>query len=278
MKILVTGATGNVGGAAIRALLGHRHEIRALTRNPGDANLPAGVYVVAGHYSDRSAMQAAIAGMDAVHLINLDSSTGGAIADPGGLVGMMRDAGVRRVTTFRGFGRGALEAALEASGLEWTDFFIPVEFSSNALHWAKAIREEGRLRIFGSPRSAVIHIDDIGTAVAKALVNRDFRTGSYTLTGPEVLEQKDMAEIIGGYAGQTISVAEMSEAEARRAWGRDDVSDEELNAVMDWYRNPPSSAYTITDDLRHILGRQPRSFSDWARDNAAHFVRPRDLG
>jgi len=33
-QVLVTGATGNQGGAVVRALLKQGHQVRALTRNP----------------------------------------------------------------------------------------------------------------------------------------------------------------------------------------------------------------------------------------------------
>ncbi|MFC5747656.1 NmrA family NAD(P)-binding protein [Actinomadura rugatobispora] len=40
--ILVTGATGAVGRPLVHALLRAGHKVRALTRNPATANLPAG--------------------------------------------------------------------------------------------------------------------------------------------------------------------------------------------------------------------------------------------
>ena len=43
MKVLVTGATGNVGRLVVDQLLGTGVEVRALTNNPGKAALPAGV-------------------------------------------------------------------------------------------------------------------------------------------------------------------------------------------------------------------------------------------
>jgi len=48
MIILVTGATGKVGRPLVEALLAGGHRVRALTRDPRRAGLPAGVGVVAG--------------------------------------------------------------------------------------------------------------------------------------------------------------------------------------------------------------------------------------
>ncbi|MFD6431099.1 NmrA family NAD(P)-binding protein, partial [Bacillus velezensis] len=48
MAILVTGATGTIGGAVVRQLAEAGVPVRALTRNPARAALPAGVEVVGG--------------------------------------------------------------------------------------------------------------------------------------------------------------------------------------------------------------------------------------
>ena len=48
MKILVTGATGNVGRLAVDHLLGKGAEVRALTINPARATLPHDIEVVEG--------------------------------------------------------------------------------------------------------------------------------------------------------------------------------------------------------------------------------------
>jgi uncharacterized protein YbjT (DUF2867 family) len=62
--ILVTGATGNVGGSVVRQLLEAGENIRALTRDPGAARLPAGVDVVGGDLADPSTLAGAFDGID----------------------------------------------------------------------------------------------------------------------------------------------------------------------------------------------------------------------
>lgn len=46
MTFLVTGATGTVGRLVVQELLDAGAQVRALTRDPGKAALPAGVEVV----------------------------------------------------------------------------------------------------------------------------------------------------------------------------------------------------------------------------------------
>ena len=49
--ILVTGATAPIGRCVVEQLLAAGNEVRALTRNPETATLPAGAEIVAGDLS-----------------------------------------------------------------------------------------------------------------------------------------------------------------------------------------------------------------------------------
>ncbi len=52
MTILVTGATGNIGGQVIQHLVDHSADVRALVRDPSKASFPAGVAVAKGDFLD----------------------------------------------------------------------------------------------------------------------------------------------------------------------------------------------------------------------------------
>ncbi|WP_318183297.1 SDR family oxidoreductase [Metabacillus idriensis] len=69
MTILVAGATGTVGRHVVDQLIRKGEKVRALTRNPLQANLPAGVEVVAGDLSEPSTLVSALVGVSGKHLI-----------------------------------------------------------------------------------------------------------------------------------------------------------------------------------------------------------------
>jgi uncharacterized protein YbjT (DUF2867 family) len=87
--ILVTGASGNVGGEVIRAVLAVGYQVRGLSRqsSPG---VPAGAEVVLGDLNDRGSLRSAFAGVDAVFLL-------AGYPEVSGLLAEMRTAGVGRV-------------------------------------------------------------------------------------------------------------------------------------------------------------------------------------
>lgn len=71
MRVLVTGATGALGPAMIRALRAAGHEVRALARRPVAPEL-AGIESCAGDLTDLASLDRAVLGMDAVvHLAAL---------------------------------------------------------------------------------------------------------------------------------------------------------------------------------------------------------------
>jgi nucleoside-diphosphate-sugar epimerase len=65
MRVLVTGATGYVGGGIVRALLGARHEVVGIVRDE-TTPLPEGVRPRRGDLTDDASLAAAVDGVDGV--------------------------------------------------------------------------------------------------------------------------------------------------------------------------------------------------------------------
>lgn len=73
LKILVTGATGNIGGAVVKALQRGNYHIRCIARNPGSPTAAAlktqGIEIVKGDYSDYGSLLRAVKDMDTVFAV-----------------------------------------------------------------------------------------------------------------------------------------------------------------------------------------------------------------
>ena len=74
MRVLVTGASGFIGGVVCETLRGRGHEPLALVRRPGSE--PAGTTAVAGDLTDASGLAAAIAGAAPDAVIHCAAETG----------------------------------------------------------------------------------------------------------------------------------------------------------------------------------------------------------
>ena len=152
--ILVTGATGNVGRPLVAGLVNAGAPVRALTRHPGTAGLPAAAEVVSADPARPDTVAAAVAGTTAV-FVNVTAvgwmlkelMTEAARAGTRTAVMLssltVRDNGAQPYSL--GAHHKALEDVVAASGLEWT-FLRCGGFAANTLAWAPMIRAEGIVR------------------------------------------------------------------------------------------------------------------------------------
>jgi uncharacterized protein YbjT (DUF2867 family) len=277
--ILVTGATGNVGRAAVNLLLDAGTGVKALTRDPSAAALPAGAHVVGGDPSRPRTLTSALEGIEAILLS--PRAVGGAIAD---LLSLAAKRGARRVVVLSaatvqhpaGYGRfaeefEAVEAAARDSGLGWT-FLRCADFAANALAWAPQIRATEVVRgAYGDAATSPIHQRDVAAAAVRTLVDHGHEGRSYVLTGPQSLSQHDKVRLIGEATGQELSFEEMPPEQVRQAMLAqglpEDIPDRLLGSLADYAKQPGPT----TDTVQRLTGRPALTFREWAADNAAAF-------
>ncbi len=271
MKILVAGATGNVGHPLVEQLHAAGHHVRALTRNPAKANFPAGVEVIEGDLTRPETLEKALEGVVGLHLINFGGDGYALLQTGAEIVAMAEKAGVKRVTVLLGGEKGALESAVEASSLAWT-FLQPVEFMSNILDWAESIRSDGTVtQAFANRKSAIVHDADIAAVAAAALTEDGHGGKTYTITGGQVLTPIEMLRMIGETIGRNLKFIELSEAEGREQWRSQGFPDEVIEFFVWVYGNTPEIGYTVVPTVQQVTGRAPRTFAQWAIENAEKF-------
>jgi NAD(P)-dependent dehydrogenase (short-subunit alcohol dehydrogenase family) len=75
--ILVTGATGNVGRQVVNQLIDAGERVRAISRDPARAGLPAGVEVLPADLREPGGLPVALDGVDAAYLFPVRGHLGG---------------------------------------------------------------------------------------------------------------------------------------------------------------------------------------------------------
>jgi uncharacterized protein YbjT (DUF2867 family) len=270
--ILVTGATGTVGRPLVEQLLADGHRVRALTRDPGRAQLPPGADVVRGDLDHPGTLDGVFTGVDAVHLITFGADYQ-PLADAPEIVERAVTAGVRRATVLRGdVTLGPVEKAVAASSLRWT-YLSPVEFMSNMLEWAEAVRTEGVVREgFADARAASVHPADIAAVAAVALTADGHGGRDYWLTGPEPLTPRDKTRIIGEVLGRPVRFEELTRDQVVERWRAQGYDDETVEWFLGMLTDPPISGDTVLPTVPDVTGRPARTFAQWVRENAAAFV------
>jgi uncharacterized protein YbjT (DUF2867 family) len=271
MKFLITGATGNIGRHLVEQLNRAGHEVRALTRNPAKANFPDGVEVVKGDVTMPETLAAAMEGITGLHLIPFGGDNYAPLQTGSEIVAMAEKAEVKRITALTSGYKGALEQTIEASTLAWT-LLQPVEFMSNIRQWAGSIRAEGMVRQpFGDRKTAIVHEADIAAVAASVLADEGHAGKTYPITGPEVLTPREMVRIIGEAIGKDIKFVELTEAQAREEWQAAGLTKEIIDFLLWAYGNTPPVGYTVVQTVQQITGHPPRTFAQWAAENADVF-------
>ncbi|MFE9601271.1 NAD(P)H-binding protein [Streptomyces hokutonensis] len=280
--ILVTGATGTIGSEVVRQLVARGEKVRALTRDPEKARIPPGVEPVRGGPADRTSVDAALTGTEVAFLVGVFGPDDA--EHDRGLVEAARAAGVRRIVKLSGIGTGdpavgpvgswhaAGEQAVRDSGLEWT-ILRPSAFASNTLGWTASVRAGTPLpNTSGTGGQGVVDPRDVAEVAVAALLDPGHAGRTYTLTGPEVLSVPDQAAVLAEVLGRPVEVRDLSSAEAREyllGLGYSDTFIDASEISREFVRNGGNEV--VTEEVREVLGRPPRTYREWAQDHRAAF-------
>ena len=167
-RILLTGATGYVGGRLLHALLERGAEVRCLTRRPEAIPRQPGLDVVPGDALDAAAVRRALEGIDvAYYLVHAMSSPDAfeRIDRRAALIfaEAARTAGVRRIVYLGGLGRGPglsphlasrqeVGRLLASTGVETIEFRASIVIGSGSLSFELVRSLTERLPVMLAPR------------------------------------------------------------------------------------------------------------------------------
>jgi uncharacterized protein YbjT (DUF2867 family) len=274
--IVVTGATGNVGGEVAAALAARGADVRAVVRDPARASLPAGVELVQGDLELPESLTPALDGARAVFLL-------GGWSDMPELLRRIRRASVERVVLLTsrcvvgGRADNAVtrmwldsEAAVRDSGVAWT-VLRPSGYASNALRWLPQLRQGDVVRA-PWPEVAIATIDpaDIGAVAATVLTEPGHEGRAHALSGPEPLTPGEQVEQLAAVLERPLRYEPLSDQQARAEMAADTPAPY-IDAFFRFYSEGEFDDSPVLDTVDQITGRPPRRFEQWARAHADAF-------
>jgi len=288
--ILVTGANGNVGSEVVRGLVsaasasgtdGPATSIRAAVSDPTRCpNVPDGIECVRFDFLDPTTFDASLAGVDRVFLMRPPHMADAEAFRP--FLSAMRESGVRQVVFLSLLGveknpvvpHHAIEKALVASGLGYT-MLRPSFFMQNlsTTHLEDIVTRGEIVVPAGNGRTSFIDVRDIAAA-AVVVLTEDGHTGrGYSLTGSEALTYSDCARLISEASGRTVVYTKPSGREFGKHMATQGCDADYIKVMRAIYLVAKlRMAGTITGELRELIGREPITFAQFARDNAALFA------
>jgi uncharacterized protein YbjT (DUF2867 family) len=279
--ILVTGATGTVGRQVVTQLSERGAPVRAVTRDPRSAGLPADVEAVRADLADPDSLEPHLAAVDSAFLV-WPFTAPGLAAGPGArlvevlgrhvsrIVYLSAEAAAGRPDSFW----ATMELLIESSGARWT-FLRPTGFAANTLMWAEQIRGHGAVRWpYGAAARSLIHERDIAAVAVAALTDERHDGQKYLLTGPEVITQAEQVGVIGDVIGRAVRWEELAPEAARQqllaAWGDPGFVDSALASWAGLVNHPEP----VTGTVGEITGAPARTFRQWAGDHVSDFRLP----
>jgi len=277
--ILVTGASGTVGGAVVNELRKTGEAFRAMVRAEGD--LPG---ALVADFSDKESMKRALAGMDVVFLVC--SPIPALVELEGNAIDACRESGVKHVVLNSALGaedypksfpswHRKVEDKLKASGLQYT-ILRPNSFMQNIVAYnAAGIRANG---IFyaatGNARYSFLDVRDVAAVAAKVLTSPANHAGkTYELNGPEALTYTELAGRISRAANRSVSFVDIPEASQRKAMQDLGMPEWQVGAVLElqqYYVNGQGGE--MTSILPDLLGRAPVTLDQFLEEFKDSFL------
>jgi uncharacterized protein YbjT (DUF2867 family) len=226
-------------------------------------------------WEDRSTWASPLEGMESVYVSYYpDLAIPGAVETVGSFAELAVRSGVPRLVLLSGRGEHGAEEAEEAvrdSGAELTvlrSTWIAQNFSENG--WLEFVLSGEVALPAGDTPEPFVDADDIAD-VAVAALTEDGHVGQlYELTGPRLLTFADAIDEISRAVGREIRYMPVSTEEFAAAAAEQGVPGEVIELLTYLFSEvlDGRNAHT-TDAVQRVLGREPRDFSEYARDAAA---------
>ena len=282
MKITLLGATGFVGRVLLARLAQEGHQLTVLSRNPHAhlvRLLPPGTRVVTGDVYDPELLKANFIGADAViNLVGILNEAGdngrgfhrAHVALTKLVVAACQLAGTKRLLQMSSLNagrgdsfylktRGEAEAAVKASGLDWTIFEPSVIFGIGDgffCRFAELLKLSPVLPLAkAGTRFAPVYVGDVVEAMRRSLHSRSTIGQVYELYGADVMTLGDLVRLTARQLGLKRVVVPLPDALARlQAFAFDFVPGKPFSS--DNYRSLKLDSVGAIDGL-HQLGIEP---------------------
>ena len=277
-SVLVTGATGQQGGAVARALLFQGHRVKALTRKPdSDAARrlrSAGADLVIGDLGDATSVLKAASGVDAMFLMGNSYEAGPEAETRQGLIAAdaAKAAGVGHLiyssvadadkkTGVPHFdSKHLVEKHVARLGIPYT-ISAPVAFMENVVApWSIGALRQGK-HAFALPPKRVLQlvaVADIGAFVAALVERREQVFGRrFDFAGDE-LSGEEQAKILARAIGRPIDYQEIPITAVRQ-------QSKDMALMFQWFDRVGYDA-DIAQLRRDFPEVRWHRFADWARE------------
>jgi NAD(P)H dehydrogenase (quinone) len=270
--IVVSGATGRLGGRIARQLAADGVHQRLIVRDASRAPELAGAEVAVAEYGDPEASRRALDGAGTVLMISA-AETPDRVRLHRSFVDAAVAAGAERLvyTSFLGAAPDAVftlardhwatEEHIRASGLEFT--FLRDSLYADFLPFM--VGDDGVIRgPADAGRAAVVAQDDIADAAVAVLRDPAPHAGkTYDLTGPEALSFAEMAATLTAATGRQVTFEDETLEQAYASRASYGAPDWQVDAWVSTYTSVAAGELaTVSPSVADLTGHPPISLAE----------------
>ncbi|MFK4810370.1 SDR family oxidoreductase [Devosia sp. ZW T5_3] len=286
-KILVTGATGNIGRKTLQHLLKRlpATDLVGLARDPAKAaDLAAtGIEIRQGDYFEYDGLVRAFDGIDKIMLVSATAFTDRNTQHQNA-VSAAHQAGVKHIVYMPIIHEPAsaftlpditeqdlfVEERLKASGLAYTLVGHPPFIESIPFYIGGNALETGVHAPAGAGRAAYASRDDLAEAHAIVLREDGHEYKSYALYGNPAVSFADIAQILSDISGKPVSFVAGTDQDYIDHLMAAGLPEPAARFALGWVQGVNAGEWGgKTGDLEKLLGRKPMTAAEFLRTNYA---------
>ncbi|MDR6719762.1 SDR family oxidoreductase [Paenibacillus sp. 2003] len=281
-KILITGATGNLGSRTLELLLKKvpSNQVAILVRDPESGKVARfvkeGVEARQGDYFDYTSLLLAFSGVEKVMLISAQAFTD-RNTQHFNVIAAAKQAGVKQViftSIIRRKNSNLIlpevsisdlfaEQTLKASGLNYTILRNPPYLEVMHSYFGDALKFGVRVPE-GSGKVAAASLDDLAAANVAVLTQNGHENKSYTLSGSEGSSFKDIAAALSEISEINIPYEAISEKEYIDTMVANGLPVFMTDFLLGWVRGINTGEFSETSgDLERLIGRKPMTYKEF---------------
>ena len=288
-KVLITGATGQVGSKTIGFLLAHKDiEIVAAVRSPQKAAAftAKGIATVTLDLDDESTLLPALQGID--RLFVLTGYTVDMLRQSKAVLDTAKKAGVQHVVHLGACGRDDTTVAHWAwhqfveRYIQWLGFSYthlrPETFMQNVLSYGgeKSIKQGVIHAFVQDARLSWVDVDDVAEVAALALAHPDLHGGETYRLGYDAASFGELADLMTTIVGQPFHYEPLAPEVFLENMRRASAEMAYMNCVYDHWKRYAAGTIPGADDtfdnFPAITGKQPTKWADFIERHKAELA------
>lgn len=284
-KLIVLGATGNIGIAVLKSLQNKNVEVFAGVRSENDFETVQqyDAKPIEVNFTDQESLNLALEGKQRVFLVTP------LMQNPESVTQMVLNAaklnGLKHIVRSTASGAdskgqiqmarwaGASEDLIKDSGLNYT-ILRPSHFLQNFINFhSQTIKEHNGFYLpNGDAKLSMLDINDLGEVASIALTSENHYGKIYELTGL-ALTNKEYANVLSDKVGRKISYIDIPEDKAKESMFSNHMPEWMVNAMMELnYIIKQGWTASYSDDFKKITGKEYTDASSFFENNIKAFA------